>query len=171
MNPVIARAAVYHVTRAHLQEGVVACTAFEAVGEAEPGDDLVVSFGVALRRVIEHVGAVGCRIGIGTGTVARFIPIQSEGPGHIRHGLRRHIAHRVDDDRRGIEVGGGAAADLEVVHGGDDIPSILGLECHTADLPAHGCRKVVVIGSRPARDRDNVDHTALHVIDRHGRRG
>lgn len=42
--------------RADLQEGVVASAAFEAVGEAESGDERVVALGVGLRGVVEYIG-------------------------------------------------------------------------------------------------------------------
>ncbi|MNL70545.1 hypothetical protein D3C87_1955630 [compost metagenome] len=45
---------MHHVARADVGEGVVAGTAFEAVGEAEPGDERVVALGPGLRRVIER---------------------------------------------------------------------------------------------------------------------
>ncbi|MNL06368.1 hypothetical protein D3C87_1270010 [compost metagenome] len=58
---VVARATVHRVARAHLREGVVAGTAFEAVGEAESGDERVVAVGVDLRGVVEHMD-----LGLGT---------------------------------------------------------------------------------------------------------
>ncbi|MNT52882.1 hypothetical protein D3C72_1899330 [compost metagenome] len=55
---VVACAAMHHIARADIDEGVVAGAAFEAVGEAELGDDLVVAVGEWRARVDQRLGAV-----------------------------------------------------------------------------------------------------------------
>ncbi|MNY26537.1 hypothetical protein D3C86_1603930 [compost metagenome] len=54
-DDVVARTAMHRVARAHLREGVVAGAAFDAVGDAESGDERLVAFDVDLGRAVDDV--------------------------------------------------------------------------------------------------------------------